>query len=329
MSTILKEVSTMKKIALTAMAACFVAACIGGCKGSIADAPVFASELQMGQPIIVCVIAVETAAGSFEWRATGIDAMPLECGEENEDEDNEDEEGDDDEVEEECEDGVTPDGLPCADDDDGEAEDDDEVEEECEDGVTPDGLPCADDDDGEAEDNDEVEEECEDGVTPDGLPCLDDDDEGEENEDEDDEECGDMESESFEMIAAPVDRSIDPGNVLRLMGIDVELPLSDGIQAAANVRFIGSYSADVNLFKATDLATTRSATNRLMTKIQSIEKLPDGMLAFGLFNVKVIVDPQLRVRIVKSLSQDVAEDLDGDLQCEQEGEYEGENAGCP
>jgi hypothetical protein len=271
MSTILKEVSTMKKIALTAMAACFVAACIGGCKGSIADAPVFASELQMGQPIIVCVIAVETAAGSFEWRATGIDAMPLECGEENEDEDNEDEEGDD----------------------------------------------------------DEVEEECEDGVTPDGLPCLDDDDEGEENEDEDDEECGDMESESFEMIAAPVDRSIDPGNVLRLMGIDVELPLSDGIQAAANVRFIGSYSADVNLFKATDLATTRSATNRLMTKIQSIEKLPDGMLAFGLFNVKVIVDPQLRVRIVKSLSQDVAEDLDGDLQCEQEGEYEGENAGCP
>jgi hypothetical protein len=270
MPAALKEVSMMKKITLAAMAVWVATACIAGCKGSIADTPVFAADLRTGQPILVRVAVVETAAGLFELRATGIDAMPPQCGEENED----------------------------------------------------------DDDEGEAGDNDNVEEECEDGLTPDGLPCADDDDEGEGNKNE--EECGEMESESFEMIAAPVDRSIDSGNVLRLMGIDLELPLSAGIQTAANVRFLGAYSADLNLFKVTDLATTRSATYRLMTRIQSIEKLPDGKLALGLFNVKVIVEPGLRVRTVKSLSQDVAEDLDGDIfQCEQEGEHEGENEGCP
>jgi hypothetical protein len=247
----------------------------------------YASHLQQGQTILARVTVRETTPGVFEVLATGIDVMPSRCVDES----------DDDDVE--CEDGLTPEGLPCADDDDGEAVDEDNVEEECEDGLTPEGLPCADDDD---EDGDEGEEE----------------------------ECAELESEAFEMIAAPVDGAVDSGVVLQLMGINVEMPPAAGIQAPGNYRFVGAYNADQSLFKATDLVTTRSATFRLMTKIQSIDTLPDGTLDFSMFDLHVLVDPGLPVRKVTTFSQEIDQDLDGDLvQCEQEGEHEGENEGCP
>ena len=181
--------------------------------------------------------------------------------------------GDNDDIE--CEDGVTPDGQPCADDhdeadesgdegdnDEADAEDDDEADAEddddesdnddieCEDGVTPDGQPCDDtqdeaDESGDEDDNDEADEsdnddiECEDGVTPDGQPCDDTQDEAENETDEGDEgadEDGDGDvDEDDALYAAGGERSYIQGPPKPLEGRNVVGVLGFEVNPGPNV----------------------------------------------------------------------------------------------
>jgi hypothetical protein len=102
---------------------------VAGCQkvpGTIA-----ASDLEAGQRILVRLAVTESGGDSLVLEAKGIDIEEgeiddsVECEQEGEHEgENEGcEEGDTDEEEVECEDGVTPEGLPCDDEDDDGEED--------------------------------------------------------------------------------------------------------------------------------------------------------------------------------------------------------------